>query len=377
MTKTGCTALLLLTGVALAGPADQPATNAASTIPPTKRMDPPVHPPAPGYLSLPGETIDTWHGYKRHLFWVDGCRAWVVEPKNALPGKPWSWCLQFPDAFTDRTPVPALLEAGYHHAHVVVGNTFGSPEAIGHFNAFYRMLTKAGFSDKVVLIGLSRGGLYAYRWASENPDKVAVIYGDAPVCDMKSWPAGKLNGKGEGKPMNPDWTAAIKCYGFKDEAEALAYPGNPVDTLAPLAKAGVPIIHVVGDADPVVPVAENTAVVEERYKKMGAPLRSSTSPASAIIRTDWTIPNPPWISSSAMRGRMPSRRSAARTAQPRETVHEEGCGTFQSPCDAFGDPVRSAGGGRSQPLVLRQRHPAAGVAGPGLGNRRQRGEGHR
>ena len=188
-----------------------------------------------------------------------------VEPAKPLPGKPWSWCLQFPEAFTARTPVPGLLVAGYHHAHIDVGNTFGSPAAIRHFNAFHDTLTRAGLSDKVVLVGLSRGGLYAYRWACENPCKVSVIYGDAPVCDMKSWPAGK----GKGKGSKSDWETAIKCYGFKDEAEAIAYPSNPVDTLAPLAKAGVPLIHVVGDADDIVPVPENTAIMEERYKKLG------------------------------------------------------------------------------------------------------------
>lgn len=222
-------------------------------------------PASPPSLSFPGETIDTWHGHRRHRFMVDGCQAWVVEPQKALPGNPWSWCLQFPDAFTDRTPVLGLLAAGYHHAHIAVGNTFGCPEAIRHFNAFYQVLTQAGLSGKVVLIGLSRGGLYAYRWASENPGKVAVIYGDAPVCDMKSWPGGK----GLGKGSKADWAAAMRSYGFKDEAEAMAYPANPVDTLAPLAKAGVPLIHVVGDADDGVPVAENTAIIEERYRKMG------------------------------------------------------------------------------------------------------------
>jgi pimeloyl-ACP methyl ester carboxylesterase len=228
----------------------------------------PLHSPVSlpeGSLSFPGEKIDTWHGFRRHQFMVEGCKAWVVEPAKPLPGKPWSWCLQFPEAFTARTPVPGLLAAGYHHAHIDVGNTFGSPAAIRHFNAFYDMLTRAGLSDKVVLVGLSRGGLYAYRWACENPGKVCVVYGDAPVCDMKSWPAGK----GKGKGSKPDWDAAMKCYGFQDEAAALAYPSNPIDTLAPLAKAGVPLIHVVGDDDDIVPVPENTAIIEERYKKLG------------------------------------------------------------------------------------------------------------
>ena len=62
--------------------------------------------------------------------------------------------------------------------------------------------------------------------------------------------------------------ACLKAYGMT-EAEALAYQGNPIDNLAPLAKAGIPIIHVVGDIDKVVPVAENTAIAEARYQKLG------------------------------------------------------------------------------------------------------------
>lgn len=217
-------------------------------------------------LAFPDEKIDAWHSFKkRHNFVVDGCQAWVVEPNQALPGNPWSWCMEFPDVFTENCGATDLLKAGYFHAHIKVGNTFGSPEAIRHFNAFYKILTGAGLARKATLIGMSRGGLYAYRWASENPDKVAVIYGDNPVCDFKSWPGGK----GKGKGSKGDWQQLLRCYGFKDEAEALAYPGNPIDILPALAKAGIALIHVVGDADDVVPVAENTAIVEERYKKLG------------------------------------------------------------------------------------------------------------
>jgi len=217
----------------------------------------------------PNETVDTWHGFQRHCFTIAGCRAWVVEPKQTLPGNPWSWCMEFPDAFTDRCAAPALLEKGFHHAHIGVGNTFGSPDALKRFNAFYEALVSHGLAKRAVLIGISRGGLYAYRWASENPEKVAVIYGDAPVCDFKSWPGPK--GKGKGSPG--DWKELLKCYGFKDEPEALAYRGNPIDLLEPLAKAKIALIHVVGNADDVVPVAENTALVEERYRKLGGEIQ--------------------------------------------------------------------------------------------------------
>jgi len=118
------------------------------------------------------------------------------------------------------------------------------------------------------LEGMSRGGLIIYNWAKTNPAKVGCIYGDAPVCDIKSWPGGKGKGKGHG----PTWKRCLATYGLT-EKEASAFAGNPVDGLAPLAKAGVPLIHVVGDADPVVPVAENTAILESRYQKLGGQIK--------------------------------------------------------------------------------------------------------
>lgn len=217
-------------------------------------------------LQFPDEQLDTWHGYRRHVFKVDGCTAWVVDPKQAAVGNPWSWCMEFPDAFTERTGPLQLLEHGFHHLYLQVGNTFGCPSALKHCDAFYKVITDAALAPAGTLIGISRGGLYAYNWAAQHTDRVVCIYGDAPVCDFKSWPGGK--GKGTGSAS--DWAALLECYGFEDEAEALAWRGNPVDNLAPLAKAGIPLIHVVGDADGAVPPAENTAIVEARYKVLDA-----------------------------------------------------------------------------------------------------------
>ena len=98
-----------------------------------------------------------------------------------------------------------------------------------------------------------------------TPQSVACLYGDAPVCDFKSWPGAF----GKGKRSDRDWQLVMERYGFKSEEEARAYPRNPVDALAPLAAAKVPLLHVFGDADEVVPWEENTGVVAERYKKLG------------------------------------------------------------------------------------------------------------
>jgi len=83
-------------------------------------------------------------------------------------------------------------------------------------------------------------------------------------------------GKGKGDPKN--WGFVLKLWGFKDEAAALAYTGNPVDSLAPLAKAGVPLLHVFGDADDVVPWDENTGLIESRYKALGGSITMIRKP---------------------------------------------------------------------------------------------------
>ncbi len=209
-------------------------------------------------------TLGDYHGFVRHDFEVDGCRAIVVDPKADGPHRPWIWLAEF---FDHRPELDlALLARGFHLVFIDVGNTFGAPSAMKHWDVYYELLTrKYGFSKKPVLEGLSRGGLYIYNWAAANPHKVSVLYGDNPVLDFKSWPGGK--GKGPGSAG--DWQKLQTDYGFHSEAEALAYKFNPVDNLVSLAKAKVPVIHCAADADEVVPYEENTVVLKERYEKLG------------------------------------------------------------------------------------------------------------
>jgi pimeloyl-ACP methyl ester carboxylesterase len=213
--------------------------------------------------TFPGKQTE-WNGFHRFDFEIDGRPVLVVTPKEAAAGRPWVWHGEF----FGHKPAPdiALLHRGFHIVYMSVPDILGSPGAVKHWNACYAELTeKYGLAKKVALVGLSRGGLYCYNWAAANPDKVACIYGDAPVCDFKSWPGGK--GKGKGSPR--DWKLVLDRYGFKDDAEALAYTKNPVDNLEPLAKAKVPLLHVYGDADDVVPWDENTGLIAERYRKLG------------------------------------------------------------------------------------------------------------
>ncbi|MFO0870972.1 MAG: alpha/beta hydrolase [Pirellulales bacterium] len=238
--------------------------------------------PAP----FPG-TKSTWNGYDRYDFEVGGKMALVVVPRQAAPGRPWCWHGEF----FGHKPEPdiALLGRGFHIVYLRVPDLLGCPEAVEHWNALYQVLTERhGLARKVALVGLSRGGLYCYNWAAANPGRVACIYGDAPVCDFKSWPGGK--GKGKGSPR--DWKLVLERYGFPDEAAALASRANPVDNLEPLAQAGVPLLHVYGDADDVVPWDENTGVVAERYRKLGGNVTLIAKPGVGHHPHGLTDPTP-------------------------------------------------------------------------------------
>ena len=211
---------------------------------------------------FPGTKTD-WFGYDKYDFEVDGRACCVTAPGNAAPGKPWIWRARFwgHEPQTDL----ALLAKGFHVAYIDVAGLFGCPKAVAHWDAFYEFLTRQhGFAKKAALEGMSRGGLIVYNWAHANPDKVSCIYADAPVCDIKSWPGGK----GEGQGNAGEWPACIEVYGLTEE-EALDFDENPIDHLAPLAEAAIPLMHVCGGADKGVPVAENTSVLEQRYRALG------------------------------------------------------------------------------------------------------------
>ncbi|QDU11241.1 GDSL-type esterase/lipase family protein [Gimesia aquarii] len=201
---------------------------------------------------------DVWHGFKRFHFQLDNRKCYVVVPTQTAFRKPWIWRARFPDFHYEMDV--ELLRQGFHIAYIDVANLFGSPQAIEYGNKFYQYLTKQhGFQQKVALEGVSRGGLFIYNWAVVNPEKVSCIYADTPVCDFKSWPGGK--GKSEGSKAS--WKACLKAYGLT-EAEALLYKNNPIDQIQTIAKARIPVLHIVSENDQVVPPDENTYLMFRR-----------------------------------------------------------------------------------------------------------------
>jgi pimeloyl-ACP methyl ester carboxylesterase len=205
----------------------------------------------------------SWEGFACYEGSVDGRACKVVVPAGEVPGRKWAWRAEFFGIFANVDL--ALVRLGYYLVYMDVVDHYGCPKAVGHWDAMYRFVTRElRLAKKPVLIGLSRGGLMVYNWAARNPRRVACIYADAPVCDILSWPGGK--GVGTGNPT--DWPKCLAVYGLT-ESSVLAFRGNPIDHLQPLAARHIPLIHVCGTADTGVPMAENTDVLAACYRELG------------------------------------------------------------------------------------------------------------
>ncbi|MBQ6989214.1 MAG: prolyl oligopeptidase family serine peptidase [Alistipes sp.] len=204
-----------------------------------------------------------FYGYKGYQYNDNGVTYYIVRPHQVAKGNPWIWRARFwghePQVDID------LLEQGFHLTYCDVADLFGSYKAVARWDRFYKLATDAGLSKKAVLEGMSRGGLIVYNWAVKNTDKVACIYADAPVMDIKSWPFDW----GEFRDTDGRLKRLMASYDFADTVAAYAWKKNPIDHARKIAKANIPIIHVVGDADTGVPVAENTVIFEERLAKYG------------------------------------------------------------------------------------------------------------
>jgi lysophospholipase L1-like esterase/pimeloyl-ACP methyl ester carboxylesterase len=205
----------------------------------------------------------SYYGFVCLDFTFAGRNCKIVRPRKAAAGCPWIWRARF-WGHEPQTEI-ALLERGFHVAYCDVAELFGNDEALSAWDRMFDLLVRGGLSNKVVLEGFSRGGVYLYAWAARHPHNVACVYADAPVLDLKSWPGGK--GKSKGNPE--EWERFKNDFGLKTEEQAVAFAGNPTDLAGRIAEAGFPMLHVCGDADEIVPIEENTDVFERRVLEKG------------------------------------------------------------------------------------------------------------
>ncbi len=149
-------------------------------------------------------------------------RCIIIAPKTAAPGNPWSWR----GCYWDHQPQTEveLLKRGFHIAYISANATLKPGK---EWDAWYAFLTeKHGLSKKPAFIGMSRGGEYAYTWATSHPDSVSCIYADNP---------------GGNREM--------------------------IARLGDLARNDVPLLHVCGSIDPL--LGRVSTVIETIYPQFG------------------------------------------------------------------------------------------------------------
>jgi pimeloyl-ACP methyl ester carboxylesterase len=168
--------------------------------------------------------------YDRYSFQLKGVEGTinVIEPKVTAPGKPWVFRADFVDR--EAAVDLALLARGFHIVTGPVPYNADGPLRSG-WEAVYNHLIGHGFSPKPVLEGRGGAGGEAYAWAIEHPEKVSCVYAENPVL----------------------------------RSQMLRTP--LLDSLAPLAKTGVPLLHVCGSLDP--GLESQTRMLEKRYRELG------------------------------------------------------------------------------------------------------------
>jgi len=198
---------------------------------------------------------------KGEVFTIQKHTAFLILPEKTKTGKPIPWVWYAPTlrglpANSEKWMFERFLKAGIAIAGVDVGESYGSPKGRAVYTALHEQLVKKrGLAKEASLLARSRGGLMLYCWAAENPDKVRCITGIYPVCNIASYPGLKR---------------ACGAYGLSvPELEDQLTKHNPIDRLAPLVKAKVPIFHIHGDMDRVVPLDKNSALIKKRYDKLG------------------------------------------------------------------------------------------------------------
>jgi pimeloyl-ACP methyl ester carboxylesterase len=163
-------------------------------------------------------------GRRDSPFFITGLA--VIAPKVVAPGKPWVFRADAigRDAAIDQ----GLLARGFHIVIPPLATQSGPVKT--QWNATYTLLIEHGFSKKPVLEGTGTSAGEVYAWAIENPDKVACLVGRNPAL------------------------------------RSLMTKNSPLENLAPLAKAGVPLLHVCDRDDPW--FGEYTKATEQRYKEL-------------------------------------------------------------------------------------------------------------
>jgi pimeloyl-ACP methyl ester carboxylesterase len=241
---------------------------------------------------------------------VAGRSGFILQPRQAGGDKPMEWVWfapQFAQYPSRRHAWIAerVLAAGMALAGVEVGESCGNVEGRETFTRFHAAVTaRFHLARKAVLLPQSRGGLMHYNWAAEHPELVARIAGIYTVCDIRSYPG--LRNAAPAYRM----TAA--------ELEKHLPQCNPIERLAPLAKAKAPILHIHGDADKIVPLEANSGELIKRYKAMGGSGELLVVPGKGHAEVDEFFQSQPFVD-FLIRGKTPVTAPTSRSTAKRGT----------------------------------------------------------
>lgn len=241
-----------------------------------------------GYSHAAEVTESTQFGVKRLDFTVAGAPGFVVVPPELkyASNHPWLW---YAPTFIGRLPndrhadyFKPLLEAGFFIAGVEVGESFGSPKGTAIYQAFYKHVVETyNLSPTPVLLPQSRGGLMLYNWAVAHPEYVGAVAGIYTVCSFTSYPGVEK---------------AAPAYEMTPEAlQAALKDHDPIERLAPLAKAKVPIFHIHGDVDTVVPIEANAGALVARYQALGGNAEIKIVPGKGHEECDEFFQDPDFL----------------------------------------------------------------------------------
>jgi lysophospholipase L1-like esterase len=215
----------------------------------------------------------SFYGYQCAEFKLDGRDCKVVKPKWSAIGHPWVWRARF-WGHEPQTDI-ALLERGFHIVYCDVAELLGNDEAIGSWNDFYKMLKKAGLNKKAVLEGMSRGGIYIYNWAAVNPGKVACVYADNALLDLRYW---------------PDTSILKQDYHIASAGQIDALKASPIDKVPQIVKGNYPMLHLSADDDEAVDPSKNTLLFEEKIKALNGSITVIHKPG--FKHHPHSLPNP-------------------------------------------------------------------------------------
>lgn len=204
------------------------------------------------------------------VFLVKGRTAFVILPETKPAKRPIPWVWYAPTlpnlpGDAEKWMFDRFTRAGIAIAGIDVGESYGSPKGRALYTDFYETLTRSrGFAAKPVMLGRSRGGLMTLAWAVEHADKVAGFAGIYPVCNLVSYP-------GVAKACDAYGMTAAELAGRLAEH-------NPIDRLADLAHAGIPMFAIHGDRDQVVPLEANSGEMRKRYEALGGKMQLVVPP---------------------------------------------------------------------------------------------------